>query len=104
MKSTFTPVVFFRVLWPEFSWVHLYYTVLLYQRNYATIQARRREHQQLKASHQQVVDKKKLTNGHTEKELNEERALRTKNFLDRKKAREEQYWADLSAHDTYSQQ
>jgi len=55
-QGSFSTVVFLKVLWPEFSAWHLYYTVLIYQRNYQTIQERKEYYAEQCKKHQQVLD------------------------------------------------
>jgi len=43
-QSSYSCLFFLSVLWPDFSWWHLYWTIIQYQKNYDRLVARRETH------------------------------------------------------------
>jgi len=54
-QSSFSSIQFFQVLWPEFSLWHIFFTILMYQRNYNNLQQQKQLYQDEKNNFQEKL-------------------------------------------------
>jgi len=91
-QSSFSVLGFYDVLWPEFSLWHLFYTILLYQRNCDAIKKRRAEYEIERNRYQYCLDNEiSISTGESIDKIIANRLLRREQFMlytDQKKLQE----------------
>jgi len=87
-QSSFSCLVFLKVLWPDFSSIHFYFAILLYQKNYPVIQERKEMYRRERDRIQAEIDEKFL---HSLDGNKEETSLQLSNFVCQRNERIQQF-------------